>query len=124
MTEETKECKCCECREKLLNGLKEFAFKTLIVYVGVTLAILTGANVLKPKHHCPFAGQRPVFERQIPPSPMMQGNFRVKMHHNRAFKHSPQMKGNSGRPDRGFEKRPLNSIDKTTTPTPPIPQKR
>lgn len=52
MTEENKECKCCECREKLVQGLKEFTFKALIVYVGVTLAIITSANVLKPKHPC------------------------------------------------------------------------
>lgn len=70
MTEETKnieetKCKCCECKEKL----KEFAFKTAIVYVGVTLAIITSANILKPKHQpCPFGRPQARMERPIPPS--------------------------------------------------------
>ena len=68
MTEENKECKCCECREKLVQGLKEFTFKALIVYVGVTLAIITSANVLKSKHPCHrMMPPRPGIERQMPP---------------------------------------------------------
>ena len=72
-TEEIKECKCCECREKLVKGLKEFAFKAAIVYVGVILAILTSATVLKPKH-CPCARMKhhPAIERQMPDR-MMNG---------------------------------------------------
>ena len=93
--EEKKECKCCECREKL----KEFLFKAAIVYVGTTLAILTAASILKPK--CPCAGfkNRPGIERpygmhrQYPPR-MHKGEF-----HHRQFQkglpdkvHSPQAK--------------------------------
>lgn len=66
--EETKdECKCCECKEKL----KEFIFKTLIVYVGVTLAIITSANILKPKFPCKKMMRPPMgIERQMPPHKM------------------------------------------------------
>jgi hypothetical protein len=70
MTEEIKNetnCKCCECREKLEKALKEFFFKALIVYVGVTLAIITSANLLKPKHPCPMMKPPIGIERQMPP---------------------------------------------------------
>ena len=77
MTEEKKENKCaqCECCKKFVEGLKEFTFKALIIYVGVTLAIITSANLLKPKHHCPFARPYPGIQRPMPPAPMMYGHF-------------------------------------------------
>ena len=76
MTEEKKECKCtqCECCKKFVEGLKEFTFKAAIIYVGVTLAIITSANLLKPKHHYPFARPYPGIHRPMP-APMMYGNF-------------------------------------------------
>ncbi|MBQ8459360.1 hypothetical protein IJ541_04575 [bacterium] len=84
--EETKECKCCQCREKL----KEFLFKAGIVYVGVTLAIITSANILKPKCPCKLKRPYPGIERQLP-SPMM--------HHRNLHK---EFRGN--RPDFGHKK--------------------
>ena len=78
MTEEIKEkecdCKKCECCKKVIAGVKEFTFKALIVYVGVTLAIITSANILKPKHRCPMNPYPPRFERPLP-GPMMHGQF-------------------------------------------------
>lgn len=73
-TEETKTCKCCERCEKIAEGVKEFAFKAGIVYVGVTLAILTSATLLKPKHHH-MPPCRPAIQRQLPPPPMVQNDF-------------------------------------------------
>ena len=80
MTEKEKECDCenCEYCKKVIEGTKEFVFKALIIYVGVTLAIITSANILKPKHHfCPGFRPMPGIERPIP-GPMM--------HH---FRHHP-----------------------------------
>ena len=75
--EEKKECNCanCECCKKFIDGLKEFTFKALIIYVGVTLAIITSANILKPKHHYPMMGPIPRFERPMPAPMMHYGNF-------------------------------------------------
>lgn len=74
MTEELKnECKCCERCERIVNGIKEFAFKAGIVYVGVTLAILTSAAILKPKHH--HGMFRPHYGIVRPVPPMMYGQF-------------------------------------------------
>lgn len=86
MTEEIKEekkscCSCCACCEKV----KEFIFKALIVYVGVTLAILTSASILKPKHGCPLKKCRMGIERQLPPPPMMNGGH--KFHKMKHFRH-------------------------------------
>ena len=75
-------CKQCECCKKVISGLKEFCFKTLIVYIGVTLAIITSANILKPKHHYPYPRPYPRFERQLPP-PMMHKDFNKRMHFKR-----------------------------------------
>ena len=84
--DEQKECKCCECREKL----KEFFFKALIVYVGVTLAILTSATILKPKHGCPLKCRKAGIERQLPPPPMMEGGKKFhKMKHHRPDMQKP-----------------------------------
>ena len=75
MSEELKnECKCCERCERIAEGIKEFAFKAGIVYVGVTLAILTSATILKPKHHHGMFRPYPGIERQLPPQ-MMHGQF-------------------------------------------------
>lgn len=73
-TEETKKC---DCKEKAIQKLKEFAFISGAVFVGATLSILLCASILKPK--CPMApfgpmGPRPAMHRQLPP-PMMLGNF-------------------------------------------------
>lgn len=48
MTEETKTC---DCKEKCIKKLKEWAFIASAVFVGALLAILLGANILRPK--CP-----------------------------------------------------------------------
>lgn len=82
---EKQECKCCECREKLVKALKEFTFKALIVYVGVTLAIITSANILKPKHHCHKMPPRPGIERQMPPM-VQHGDFHRNMKKHKHFK--------------------------------------
>lgn len=75
MTEEikTEEIKC-NCKEKAIAKLKEFAFIAGAVFVGGTLSILLCANLLKPK--CPMGpmGPRPGIHRQLPP-PMMHGEF-------------------------------------------------
>jgi hypothetical protein len=97
---EEKECACkqCECCQKLLAGLKEFTFKALIIYVGVTLAIITSANILKPKRICPMGYPYPRMERPIPPM-MMHRNFdggHFRRHHKDFHKIKPV--------DRKFEK--------------------
>jgi len=79
--EETK-CKCCECREKFVKGAKEFLFKAAVVYVGVTLAIITAANVVKPpKCPCKMMKHHPGFERQMPPRDFHRGFDNVKGYH-------------------------------------------
>lgn len=112
MTEEKKEqeCKCCECREKLAKALKEFTFKALIVYVGATLAIITSANILKPKFPCHKMMPRPGIERQMPPV-VYPENFDKGFH--RKHKHFKNFK----RPD--FDKRHPADIGQ-----PPIPPKK
>ena len=75
ITEETKKC---DCKEKTIQKLKEFAFLSGAVFVGGTLSILLCANILKPK--CPMApfgpmGPRPAMHRQLPPPPMVHGTF-------------------------------------------------
>lgn len=95
MTEEIKEkecdCKKCETCKKIIAGTKEFIFKVLIVYVGATLAIITSANLLKPKHFCPMK-RMPGMERPLPP-PMMYGDFN-RMHHFRGDR--PDFAGKRG----------------------------
>ena len=78
MTDEEKnECKCtnCEYCKKFIEGVKEFTFKVLIIYVGVTLAIITSANILKPKHHYPYPRPYPRFERPMPAPMIHYGSF-------------------------------------------------
>lgn len=72
-------CKTCQCKEKLLKGLGEFLFKAAVVYVGVTLAILTSATVLKPKHHPHMHRAHIGIERQMPPH-MIKGDFGKRIH--------------------------------------------
>ena len=113
MTEELKattEIKTCDCKEKAIKKLQEFAFIAGAVFVGTTLSILLCANVLKPK--CPMApfgpmGPRPAIHRQLPP-PVMNGAYhkdftranrgdcpckRFKKHHNLGLK-NPNFKHN------------------------------
>ena len=80
MSEKEKDCKNCEYCKKVVEGAKEFVFKALIIYVGVTLAIITSANILKPKHHCPFAGPYPRMERPFPGPMMHHGYFNGMKH--------------------------------------------
>lgn len=71
MTEETKTC---DCKEKCNKKLKEWSFIASAVFVGALLAILLGANILRPKcpPTCPMMGvYGPRMERQLPPPPMM-----------------------------------------------------
>ena len=81
VSEKTKDCKCCQRCEKITEGIKEFAFKAGIVYVGVTLAILTSVSLLKPKHHTPMHRPIPRMERQLPPPPMAYNDFGARRAH-------------------------------------------
>lgn len=73
MTDELKPT--CNCKEKCLEKLKEFAFLTGAIFIGTTLAILLSAQILKPK--CPYKMLKPYpgIERRLPPPPMMHGDF-------------------------------------------------
>lgn len=100
----TEEIKTCDCKEKCIKKLKEWAFITSAVFVGALLAILLSANILRPKCPAPcpmmdFYGPR--MERQLPPPPMMHPEARGD-HHFRG-KHSgqpPQFRDNHGQKDR------------------------
>lgn len=70
----TEEIKTCDCKEKAIKKLQEFAFISGAVFIGALLAILLSAYILKPK--CPpcnngMMGPYPRIERQLPPPPMM-----------------------------------------------------
>lgn len=72
----TEEVKTCDCKEKCIEKLKEFAFIAGAVFVGATLAILLSANLLRPKCPCPGAmGPYPGIERQMPPAMMHHGQW-------------------------------------------------
>ena len=45
----TDEIKTCDCKEKFLKKLADFAFTAGAVFVGALLAILLSASILKPK---------------------------------------------------------------------------
>lgn len=83
----TEEVKTCDCKEKAIQKLKEFAFITGAVFLGALLAILLSANILKPK--CPpchkgMMGPYPGIERQLPPPGMM--NHADRGHYGRDFR--------------------------------------
>ncbi len=67
----TEEVKTCDCKEKCIKKLQEFAFIAGAVFVGVTLAILLSASLLRPKCPCPrgLMGPHPRMERPLPPPP-------------------------------------------------------
>ncbi len=69
----TEDIKTCDCKEKVINKLKEFVFISGAVFVGATFAILLSVNILRPKCPCPggMMGPFPRIERQLPPPPMM-----------------------------------------------------
>ena len=70
----TEEVKTCDCKQKFMAKLKEFAMISGAVFVGATLAILLSANILKPK--CPCKGPMmppPRMERHMPPHMMHHG---------------------------------------------------
>ncbi|MBE7713515.1 MAG: hypothetical protein E7Z87_07215 [Cyanobacteria bacterium SIG26] len=70
----TEEVKTCDCKQKFIAKLKEFAFIAGAVFVGATLAILLSANILKPKYPCKAPMMPPPkMERHIPPHRMHHG---------------------------------------------------
>lgn len=76
----TDEIKTCDCKERALKKLGEFCFIAGAVFIGVLLAILLSASILKPK--CPPPGMMgpyyPRIERQLPPPPMMHHRHAAK----------------------------------------------
>lgn len=73
MSDEEKKCACA-------SELGKFFTLVAAIFLGVLLAILVSAALLKPK--CPCRGSmpfqpRPMYERQIPP---MHGHWGVKHH--------------------------------------------
>ena len=75
----TEEIKACDCKEKCIKKVNEWTFITSAVFVGALLAILLGANILRPKcpPPCPMMDNYgPRFERQLPPPPMMHPEAR------------------------------------------------
>ena len=75
MTDEIKNEVKCDCKEKAIAKIKEFLFIAGAVFVGGTLSILVGANLVKPK--CPMGpmGPMPGIHRQVPPPMMMHRGF-------------------------------------------------
>lgn len=116
VTEEIK----CNCKEKVIAKLKEFAFITGAVFVGGTLSILVSANLLKPK--CPMSpwGPRPGIHRQVPPPMMMHRDFdrgmmrghkdcpykKFKRHHKGEFK-GPRGEFKGPKGPHNWDKKPL-----------------
>lgn len=75
----TDEIKTCDCKEKVIAKLKEFAFITAAVFLGALLAILLSASILRPKYspcHRGMMGPYPRMERHLPPPPMMDRGVR------------------------------------------------
>ena len=70
----TDEIKTCDCKEKFLKKLADFAFTAGAVFVGALLAILLSASILKPKCPPPMMMPYPGIHRQLPP-PVMYGHF-------------------------------------------------
>lgn len=70
----TEEIKTCDCKEKAIKKLQEFAFISGAVFLGALLAILLSAAILRPKcppYHRGMMGPYPRMERPLPPPPPM-----------------------------------------------------
>lgn len=118
MTEENKQC--CECKEKALKILKEVLTIAAGVFIGAYLAILLGANTLRPKHICPPMGMhhpRPPYASQFDaPNPAfrhhrMRGNYRGEFNSPRKDLHNPRFRKEFNRPER------LKNINRLNPPS-------
>ena len=106
MTEENKQC--CECKEKALKVLKEVLTIAAGVFIGAYLAILLGANTLRPKHYCPPMGMhhpRPPYAAQFDaPAPAfrhhrMRGEYRREFNPPRRDFRNPRFEREFNRPN-------------------------
>lgn len=86
----TDEIKTCDCKEKFLKKLADFALTAGAVFVGATLAILLSASILRPKCPPPMMMPHPGIHRQLPP-PAMYGRYgdcpckHFRKHHGKNF---------------------------------------
>ena len=99
-------------KKKFVKVAGKFLFFTGAVFLGVTLAILLSAAILKPKHP-PMRGPVPMgIERRLPPPPMPDHHFGPQRPHKymdgRAplpeMSRKPPIDKNSVRPDVPIEK--------------------
>ncbi len=103
-------------QKKLVKLAGKFVFFTGAIFVGVTLAILLSASILRPKHQ-PMYGPVPMgIERRLPPPPMPPHHFDVQRHHEQLDR-----RGHHPRAHRDFDVRPevRHEVNADRAPIPP-----